>query len=663
MKKICSALFCLLCSLGLLQASEKHIKVNGTSLADMSSAMDVLLQQTGIRISGDVIYIDGKYKAAVYVEDREVREISRLGTMPASQIDSIVVILNPNSEYDKNINAAIRIVPLDKRRGFKSETQVRMDVTHTASFNVDQYISWQKGRFSADAAFSFHDTDYWRDGMGFVQSYVPSGGAMLLDKRTTLEYRQNVSQRILNGSLNIGWRPAEGHRLELRYEIISKPESRNYFKVGDRVMKKFQADGQGLVDPDNPVSSVHQSLNFLLPDLSHELNLSYGGEVDRWQFTGEVKLKFDVPTASLSIIQDWNLLADIDFSRRTLQEKSRLSAKRLIGNACVTFGVSDTYDRNDAKYEDKASPDNNTHARVSEHTSAIFASISNQWEHWSLTGGIRYEYTSNSYVAYEDDGTLAYLKEHGITSLEISRDYHRVHPDASVSWFNDNNKVTLSYAQSVKPPYYDFSRIVKADVDNPDASILKTELQHTTSLTWKYRKWLQIGLSHTYFRNPLYATTNDFYFFNGDNYNAVDANLVFSPKVGFWQPVLNLWMHKQWNYMPTANGVNKLSDPMISVQWNNCLQLPHKWNIYLNASYTSRGSNRNIRIYTPDFNLDASIQKNLWKDRITLSFSAHNILRTHITDLTLYSRAERGTSDGFRNRYPSVFSITAILRL
>lgn len=71
---------------------------------------------------------------------------------------------------------------------------------------------------------------------------------------------------------------------------------------------------------------------------------------------------------------------------------------------------------------------------------------------------------------------------------------------------------------------------------------------------------------------------------------------------------------------------------------------------------------RNIRMYSTNFTMDASIRKALLKDRLLLSLSATNILRTDCNDFSLYARAEKQTSDGAKIYMPRTVSFTAIYR-
>ncbi|MGN1219604.1 MAG: outer membrane beta-barrel protein [Candidatus Cryptobacteroides sp.] len=665
MKKLLLTILYLVCYSAVLSASERDIKVKGTALADMASAMEVLDHQAGIEIIDNAVYIDSRYRAAIYVSEREIKDVSHLRRMSASQIDSIMVIINPDSGYDKDINAIVKIIPVrDTGSGFRSETQLMVDITNTASMNVTQFIAWKKKWFDIDASFGFHDVDYLKEGTVFSQNYnpAPSGGGMILHNRATIDFVQNVRQRNFNGAVNLGFILAQNHRLHLRYEISTKPARYNFFNAKDRVLKVFEADAQGNIDSDNPISSVHQSIIFHVPHTGHELNLAYDSEVGSWKLSGYVKMKYELPTATVRMVQGETVPADIDFIRQAFQEKSMFSATYPFLGGKVAFGVADTYDWRNARFTNAASPDNDTHVHIDEHTAAVFASIDKEWEHWSLRGGIRYEYTASGYIAQDDDGTLIYLKSKGIDELKLKQKNHRVHPDASVSWSSGKSVLSLSYAQSIKPPYHDFARITRKDIDNPQTAILQSEWQYSTTLMWKYGKWLQMSLNHTYYRNPLFATIDDFYFFNGDNYHALNANILISPAISFWRPTLNVSLHKQWNNMLTANGVNNLSSPLVTIFWNNMFDLPKSWNIFLNMSYSSRGGNRNMRMYSPNFDVDASIQKSFWKDRVTLSFSANNILHTRGTDMTLYTRAERGTSDGVKIKFPRTFSISAIFR-
>ena len=664
MKTIALILIFMMNSMAIMSA-ERDIKVAGTTLANMASAMDVIAQQAGVDLLDNYIIIDGKYRAAVYVDDRLVSNISQLQRMSASRIDRISIIINPDAEYDKGIYALVKMILLKAEENtLKSESQLKLDLTHTAAWNFDQYLSWQKGNIAVEASFSYKDENCRRDAVVFQQNYTPksSGDGLRLNQRATIDLTQEVANRSIGFTTGLDWFITKEHKLSARCEFSSLPKSHNHNNAPGRVAKIFLADEDGKVDPSKPNSMAKQNEWFFWPDTKHEWNVAYSGKAKKWQLTGDMKLTYEAPKATVGVEQDGKNLYDLYYNRHSLTEVSRFTAKYSTDNTNIAIGVADNYDWMNLRYFNLATTDDKIHAHQYEHTAAAFASIERKLGRWTVAGGMRYEYTYQKYEAQDDDEVLAYLKEKGINQLVVTRNHNRLHPNASVTYSAPNSSLSLAYSQNIKSPNLSYSRIDRTFAEKGDEGILLAEWQHATTLTYKYRKWLQASIAHAYIRHPIYNTIYAFKYYNGDNYHGLDATLILSPEISFWQPTLTMSIHKQWNNMPTANGINNLSSPLLNAGWNNILNLPKKWTVYVNASYHSRGAMRNIRLYSTNFTMDASIRKALLKDRLLLSLSATNILRTDCNDISLYARAEKQTSDGVKIYMPRTVSFTAIYR-
>ena len=649
----------------VIMSAERDIKVAGTTLADMASAMDVIAQQAGVDLLDNYIIIDGKYRAAVYVDDRIVSNIRQLLRMSASRIDRIRIIVNPDAEYDKGIYALIKINKLKaKGNKIKAESQLKLDLTHTAAWNFDQYLSWQKGNVAMEASFSYKDENIRRDATVFQQNYTPksSGDGLRLNQRATIDLIQEVANRSIGFTTGLDWFISKDHKLSFRYEFSSLPKSHNHNNAPNRIVKIFFADEDGKVEPSNPKTMAKQNEWLYWPDTKQEWNMAYTGKVNKWQLTGDLKLTYEVPKSTMGVEQEGKKLYDLYFNRHSLTEVSRFTARHSTDNTNIAIGIADNYDWMNLRHSNLATTDYNIHAHQYEHTAAAFASIEHKLDRWTVAGGMRYEYTHQKYEAQDDDEVLAYLKEQGINRLVVTRNHNRLHPNASVTYSSTNSSLSLAYSQNINPPNLSYSRIDSTFAEKGDKGILLAEWQQTTTLTYKYRKWLQASIAHAYIRHPIYNTIYAFNYYNGDNYHGIDATLILSPKISFWQPTLTMSLHKQWNNMPTANGVNQLSSPLLNAGWNNVLNLPKKWTVYINTSYHSRGAMRNIRMYSTNFTMDASIRKALLKDQLLLTLVATNILRTDCNDFSLYTRAEKQTSDGAKIYMPRTVSFTAIYR-
>ena len=267
MRNIAIFLIFMMNSIAMMSA-ERDIKVAGTTLAYMASAMDVLDQQAGVDLLDNYIIIDGKYRAAVYVDDKLVSNISQLQRMSTSRIDRISIIINPDAEYDKGIYALIKITMLKAEgKKIKAESQLKLDLTHTAAWNFDQYLSWQKSNIAVEASFSYKDENCRRDAIVYQQNYTPksSGDGLRLNQRATIDLGQEVANRSIGFTTGLDWFVTKDHKLSVRYEFSSLPKSHNHNNAPNRVAKIFFADEDGKVDPSKPNSMAKQSEWFFWP--------------------------------------------------------------------------------------------------------------------------------------------------------------------------------------------------------------------------------------------------------------------------------------------------------------------------------------------------------------------------------------------------------------
>ena len=251
---------------------------------------------------------------------------------------------------------------------------------------------------------------------------------MRLNQRATIDLGQEVANRSIGFTTGLDWFVTKDHKLSVRYEFSSLPKSHNHNNAPNRVAKIFFADEDGKVDPSKPNSMAKQSEWSFWPDTKHEWNFAYSGKVNKWQLTGDVKLTYEEPKASVGVEQDGKNLYDLYYNRHSLTEVSRFTAKYSTGNTNIAIGVADNYDWMNLRYFNLATTDDKIHAHQYEHTAASFASIERKLNRWTIAGGLRYEYTHQKYEAQDDDEALAYLKEKGINQLVVTRNHNRLHP-------------------------------------------------------------------------------------------------------------------------------------------------------------------------------------------------------------------------------------------
>ena len=179
--------------------------------------------------------------------------------------------------------------------------------------------------------------------------------------------------------------------------------------------------------------------------------------------------------------------------------------------------------------------------------------------------------------------------------------------------------------------------------------VLKTELIATTSLEWNYQ-WATLTATYNGYTAPICSTLDGTVKYNAPDYDALDLNATLTPKIGVWSPVLNMNMHKQWFDMPLANGGQKLHDTLFKLSFTNTISLPGNWLILVGANWHSKGGERNVYYYTNNLSVNASVQKEFPRPRLTLILSATNLMKDSYMDITRYTQSYRGLSEGARER-------------
>ena len=115
--------------------------------------------------------------------------------------------------------------------------------------------------------------------------------------------------------------------------------------------------------------------------------------------------------------------------------------------------------------------------------------------------------------------------------------------------------------------------------------------------------------------------------------------------------------------MELANGKDKLYKILCRVSLDNTISLPSNWLILANANWHSKGGERNWYFYKPDFCLNASVQKEFPRQRLTLVLSAQNIFNDSYLDITRYTKAYNNISQGVREENIRSVSLTAKWKL
>lgn len=634
-------------------ADDQYVtQIQGTEMARLPYAIDVLKQMPKLLVDKDGITVVGRGVPDIYVDNRRITELSELSLIPAGKVSSVKVISQPGAEYGKTVQAVVVITLVkEKVDGLTVAETFRLDLTHKLSANNEVSMGWKHGPLSVNALLAFNEERNTYEKKIFKYYYHD----MQLEKADVITQHPDVYKQRWTGFLSASYAFNENNRLSVRYSLMNLRQNRTHI-------------------PETPQTNR-------VPETRHDIGVEFGGKLGAWQITVGNDMFFNKVDQKVYQTAKTDYYLRDEFDTRTY-----VRTATPLWKGSLQIGAEYEYDYMDVdKYPDdgKGNKDGQNYYREhSEHpdyTLAIFASTSQKFAGWTIEGGLRYEHRYSEYQPCEDDGLKTMLEEirpyqkpedfgdNEILKalfldgqLTTKRDF--LYPMLKVTTKWGKSEFALIHTQSSVKPNLGHTRLGLNEYEHLAERVLTTERVATTSLNWKYQ-WLELAATYVRYNDPICGTMDGSVTYNAPDYDAFNLNATVAPSVGIWNPVLNVNMHKQWFDMQLANGKTKLRDVLLNVNMNNRFVLPNNWLVLVGAKWHSKGGERNYYQYKPDFSLNASIQKEFPRQRLTLILSATNILKDSYTDVTRYTQAYRQISEGMRQQIPRTVSLTCNVKL
>ncbi|MFA7104691.1 MAG: hypothetical protein WC165_06075 [Dysgonamonadaceae bacterium] len=88
--------------------------VPNTVLSKAGTANDVLKRLSSLTGKDGEFEVFGKGKAKIFINNREMRDLSELDNINSNDIKEVEIVTNPGARYDASVNAVIRIYTIPK---------------------------------------------------------------------------------------------------------------------------------------------------------------------------------------------------------------------------------------------------------------------------------------------------------------------------------------------------------------------------------------------------------------------------------------------------------------------------------------------------------------------------------------------------------------------
>ena len=599
--------------------------VAGSQLEHAGTANDVLTQVPMVLGRDGNFEVFGKGSPAIYINGREVQDLSQLSQLNSADIKNVEVITNPGAKYDASVKSVIRIRTKRPQGDGFSGTLRAQGVMQKYFRTVDH------------ANFKFRTGGLELFGnFGYIGGKFQSSNRVDMLTQSTTVWNQLLTQ---DGSMRTNEFFGKGG---FSYLFNNSHSIGAYYSNGFTKQKsehtgisRVLADGQ----PYDNITMYGCNDNNTLP--KHHANLYYNGEIGKFGIDFNMdymwrKNRNSMYNNETSDTQNNSIVNSLGVSR------SRMLAEKLVfsypfWNGGIEFGEEYTSSRFSSEYNTDATLVGNADSRVDENNIAGFLEIGQSFGQFNLGIGLRYEYVRFEYL------------ENGQKKEDQSKTYNNLFPSLSLATMIRNVQLSLSYTNKTQRPGYsdldgtvDYINRFTLEGGNP---FLKPEKIHSVELMGAWHQFFG-QITYTYKKDPIMNTTYPY----ADDAEVKLITLANFPrtqnlqafagaqfKLGVWQPKVNIGIMKQWLSIDYVNGRKSLNNPVGLVQFQNAIHLPYDIWLNVDMQWMSSGNDDNTKQSSSSY-FNAKLYRAFFNNQFSVTLEANDIFNKSNRDATLLNK-------------------------
>ncbi|MBL7706452.1 MAG: TonB-dependent receptor family protein [Taibaiella sp.] len=414
------------------------------------SAFEVLQTTPTLTVTDEAIQLNGNGNPRIMINGRWQRMpvdqlLTYLKSLPAQKIKSIQVVRNPGAEQDAENNSGyINIILRDqKEQGYLGSLSMNAFKATYFNYNPAINLSAHLGKLQLNANLGYSNGKMKTPGSNFL--HFP-------DKYWEEHNRQVRTSNALPLSVNADYQLNKKHLIGagITYQH-SRYKSDEHNQTDIFNLNRTQIDSSLLTKGKNPETMSNLSLNvnytYNINDSGRKISIDlnhYEQNYNRLQeFTN---FRFDAsgqPTQAGQSFRSGN-------DQRMLISTANIDVQHPLKWLNLNYGAKFSYISNQNRtsfyqyLSDNWEPDNNRfdHFTYDESTYALFARASKEVQKWSLSTGLRWEFTE----------TMGISKVYNIRN---KNNYARLFPSASIGYNpSTTHNYSLNYSRRIDRPFF-----------------------------------------------------------------------------------------------------------------------------------------------------------------------------------------------------------------
>lgn len=619
-----------------LEAGAIVTTVENTVLSKSGNAKDLLARVPGLnRNSDDNIEVLGKGTPLFYINGREMRDPKELERLRSEDIKSVEVIQNPGARYDSSISAVVRIRTV-KRTG---------------------------DGFGVDATANFYQAFYPKESGQLNMRYRHKGLELFAEGNFTQWKTKSTAETQQTIFSDHTWQQDFTRRITFDYKRVNATAGFNLDLKGENSLGMryaydrplpFKASGSlnSQVFEDGMPSDVLRSEILLNHEAepTHQLNAYYYGKFGKQELN--IDADFYMQRANQSQTSDEqsqnadDRTVDTDNPIKSVTGAAKIHYGVPLGGGKLGMGVqasltdrTDDYIVKNATEQTAAWGVQSSSTELRQQAVAGYAEYSRNIKKWNFSAGLRFEHVAFDYFANN-------VKQPG-----QCRTYDNFFPKLSLAGPVGKTQLMLSYSSTTqRPSYNDLSNNVTyanrymMQGGNP---YLRPSFTHSVSAVsvWKFlqgsvtfqqvKDEVIMWAEHVPGNNSAVKISNI-----NKSFPTLSVSVSASPVIKkIWHPTWTLFLMKQWFEMSMDGvGTVKSKTPKFNVSWNNSFELPRKYTVMLDMTYSAAGDYQNVRLHRRDLlYLNLALRKSWLKDQLSLTVRGYNLLNKNKWDNTIYT--------------------------
>lgn len=599
------------------------VQIKGTYLANTGTAIEVLGKMPFVTKSGSGIEVLGKGTPLIYINGRQVRDMSELDRLASTQIKTVDVITNPGARYASTVNSVIKITTVAPvGEGFSFNDRTTVGYKRYAYLFEQVNLNWRKKCFDL---FGMLNYENYRERPVFLNTtlqYLKSG---IVQQNST--GRDLAKYPVYQGKIGLNYN-VSSHSFGFCYDFSFKPSTSKGNSLTDRYIN------------DEFSETLENYSDLSRHNRQHLFSAYYTGEIGKWRLCAnfdamwQINDRHDSETEISTINPERDFITVNEVENRLLAGNITASFPTWKGEIKFGTEISDIH-RTDL-YGGNADFISDNDIKISETTTALFAETEQTFGVVKASAGLRWEYTDSRYWQF------------GRLSEDQSRRYHNISPSASISFPIGKVNTRISYMRKTsRPAFEQLSSAIKYidrytyESGNPGLKPIYRDYI-SASASWKDLVMeLEYYSTKNYFmwQTSAYPGSDDLTLLtmvNMPRFNSFGAYLNWAPTFfGCWHPAVMAGVQGQDFRIIHAAKIKKLNRPLGIFRLDNALRLP--WDIWLNMDFSARTSGNGDNYYMKSYwQCNLGIYKAFANDRWNVKLQLNDVFDTWRQDIVSY---------------------------